>query len=448
MFNLQEIREMISEILGTEEKAYLIPAVCEKYGLDSGSEDEAYKSKRKYVLKRLASKDEESLYKIARQVARDYHSTTLLSALGLVNESGNVISNITRKNLIDGLNLLGNIPGKLDLIDFLKRIWMIEKMPSTDYRFTNAAGDIYQHMVNNDDWDYEYLFCSYLGLTDDTDEMFLFFLEQVVHPVIREPSEQEEYVKVINKHLAKDGYELKISEYISSYPLYRAIKISDGVVGNPKNLIFAANGPKPEIVLTDSINNNIEIVKNEEYCLVYDLPIPQTGLLWSDLVSWWANLSKKEISIELERQLYNRLFESLDSEPERLLFDTYYREYRNKTEGKFPALIPQVYLHYDPYTIKELKGNKRIERQRMDFLILFSNRERVVIEIDGKQHYSNDNGKANTEKYSQMVRTDRDLRLKGYEIYRFGGFELANFDGKQILESFFNKLFEKHRLEF
>ena len=47
-----------------------------------------------------------------------------------------------------------------------------------------------------------------------------------------------------------------------------------GGVGTPaKNLIFTANGPKPELVLRDAVNNDIEIVRNAEYCLVYDQPI-------------------------------------------------------------------------------------------------------------------------------------------------------------------------------
>ena len=38
-----------------------------------------------------------------------------------------------------------------------------------------------------------------------------------------------------------------------------------GVEGNTKNLIFAANGPKPDIVLRDAMSNDIEIVANSEY---------------------------------------------------------------------------------------------------------------------------------------------------------------------------------------
>ncbi|MBM6588925.1 hypothetical protein [Brevibacterium sp. RIT 803] len=52
-----------------------------------------------------------------------------------------------------------------------------------------------------------------------------------------------------------------------------------GGVGTPaKNLIFAANGPKPELVLRDAVNNDIEIVVDGEFCLVFDQPIPADGL--------------------------------------------------------------------------------------------------------------------------------------------------------------------------
>ena len=51
-----------------------------------------------------------------------------------------------------------------------------------------------------------------------------------------------------------------------------------GVDGELKNLIFAAVGPKPRIVLRDAINNVIEIVEGADRCLVYDRPLLPTGL--------------------------------------------------------------------------------------------------------------------------------------------------------------------------
>jgi hypothetical protein len=44
-----------------------------------------------------------------------------------------------------------------------------------------------------------------------------------------------------------------------------------------------------------------------------------------------------------------------------------------------------------------------------------------------------------------MVSEDRKLRLRGYEVYRFGGFELSETEvGKTILKGFFRALFDKH----
>lgn len=75
--------------------------------------------------------------------------------------------------------------------------------------------------------------------------------------------------------------------------LCRVIAVFDaagdaGVAGPVKNIIFAADGPKPEIVLRDAINNDIEITKNAEFCLVYDRPVDDGGLSWKALVAWWA----------------------------------------------------------------------------------------------------------------------------------------------------------------
>jgi hypothetical protein len=49
----------------------------------------------------------------------------------------------------------------------------------------------------------------------------------------------------------------------------------------------------------------------------------------------------------------------------------------------------------------------------MDFLLLAPNGRRVVIEVDGKQHYA-EGDKASPRLYSQMVAEDRRLQLRGY----------------------------------
>ena len=142
-------------------------------------------------------------------------------------------------------------------------------------------------------------------------------------------------------------------EVMKRYPseslqnIVNSFEIGLGVDGNVKNLIFAANGPKPKIVLSDSINNDILVVENSEYCLVYDLPFPDNGLTWEHLVEWWADANNLPFPCyDTEVNLYNRLLGSLESPPEILLFKAYFKRLRKEFGEGFPAIIPQVYLYY------------------------------------------------------------------------------------------------------
>lgn len=82
----------------------------------------------------------------------------------------------------------------------------------------------------------------------------------------------------------------------------------------------------------------------------------------------------------------------------------------------------------------------------MDFLLLLPHHVRVVIECDGKQHHADNDGRAAPRRYAAMMAEDRDLRLKGYEVYRFGGAELANDQAAEtLLGEFFDHLHQRHR---
>ena len=53
----------------------------------------------------------------------------------------------------------------------------------------------------------------------------------------------------------------------------------------------------------------------------------------------------------------------------------------------------------------------------MDFLMLLPNGVRVVLEVDGKQHYAGTDSKADPDKYAAMAAADRDLRLFRLQPY-------------------------------
>jgi len=101
-------------------------------------------------------------------------------------------------------------------------------MRSTDHRFKDAEGDIWQHMINNYDWEYDYLLFTYLDLLKCNNDTFLKFLETCIHPVVQYDEKQvSETLSEFNKYLTPDGYRLEVSSQISGRPVYKAVRFTD-----------------------------------------------------------------------------------------------------------------------------------------------------------------------------------------------------------------------------
>ena len=97
------------------------------------------------------------------------------------------ISQITRKDLFDAIIVEGiKWSGSLEEPEFLSRLYDLQSLPSTDNRFTDAAGDIWQHRINNWDWEDHWVFYDRrFQLMNGDDEILLRFLAESVHPVVR-----------------------------------------------------------------------------------------------------------------------------------------------------------------------------------------------------------------------------------------------------------------------
>ena len=199
-----------------------------------------------------------------------------------------------------------------------------------------------------------------------------------------------------------------------------------GVDGELKNIIFASTGPKPRIVLRDALNNVIEVVENEEYCLLYDRALTVSGLTWAELADWWGATQGLDAT---SRTLRSAAL-CTAAWPHRSVVRQRVRCFvptasgataRPRTEASNQSPPPQVYLHDDPRTRRERGGQPSVlMRERMDFLLLLPHGQRIVLEVDGKQHYA-DGDTASPRLYSEMVSEDRRLRLRGYEVYRSVG---------------------------
>jgi hypothetical protein len=141
------------------------------------------------------------------------------------------ISEVTRRGIFDWITLENlHWSGRLDDVDFLARIFDLANLPSTDGRFKDAAGDIWQHRINNGDWSDDWVFTdSRFGLLTGPDDTFLKFLRETVHPIVRsDVDEARKLVQLYNDHLKSDGWELFQASTISGRPVYDARRTDIG----------------------------------------------------------------------------------------------------------------------------------------------------------------------------------------------------------------------------
>jgi len=137
--------------------------------------------------------------------------------------ANNKISDVTRRHIADEMTI-GKLwyHGNQTEPDFLARLYDLKSLPSRDYRYTNAYDDIYQHMVNNNDWDEDWIYGDpRINLLNSDDEVYLRFLSATVHPRVRTDSEDvSKLVEIYNKHLAADGFEISQTDEISGKPIF------------------------------------------------------------------------------------------------------------------------------------------------------------------------------------------------------------------------------------
>lgn len=332
----------------------------------------------------------------------------------------------------------------------MDNLWILDDDPMVNISaFLGGAdhslrAEIKQHVYRNPgDWSTEYLFDK-LGVFEASGRRFALFLEGLASSEVRpDEAEQRCFVQIVNTILCRCGIEMRESDMEGGYPVFTVVSTHVAPKGRSKNLIFASS-VKPDIRFWDAVNNDIEIVTNADKVLVYDRPISGEGLRWRDLQSWWRDLRKIADDDHAKTTLYRRLCDSLpkNSPPQIQLFDTFYRGFSSAVPD-LPALLPEVWLHWDPKTVKE-RGTDALLRFRMDFLLLLPHGVRVVLEVDGKHHYTGADGRGEPARYASMVAADRALKLAGYEVYRFGSEELKENTGRRLVKKFFDTLFKRY----
>ena len=370
----------------------------------------------------------------------------------------NKISEIARKGIVDKLILIGQVPGNGTYRSFFQRVY--PKAAEIPYNGTFLLNEIARHCDSfPGDWGDDAGMFDVVDILHWSDQDFLYFCQEYVNPVFNRyiwDDEQEDRVNLqqscadaINLYLTDCGYELKPINRIGDKIEFELEELT-GVKGKIHNIVFAATR-KPEILLTDVLNHTVQIPVDESKYLLYDREVSTAGLTWGELLQWYnENHSSTEVS------LVDRLQEAVKNcgSPIEEQFFNCYLDVINAFGDTIPALLPQVYLYYDSKVQRE-RTIKIFDHQCMDFLMLFSGSQRVVIELDGIQHYSDGSVEcpgylyplpvASTSKYASMVSAQREMTLAGYEVYRFGGYEFQNIEeAHSMIVQFFTDLLSKN----
>lgn len=135
----------------------------------------------------------------------------------------NKISLKTRQNIFDFLQVEGFWwAGRLHESNFLSRMFDLENMPSYDDRFPNAAGDIWQHRFNNNDWENDWIFYDdRFNLLNCDDSKFLNFICEMIHPLVRSDKEEvNKLLQIFNDCLCNDNFEIVEKTRITNKPIF------------------------------------------------------------------------------------------------------------------------------------------------------------------------------------------------------------------------------------
>lgn len=425
-----------------------LPGICEQLGLPR---PEPGGSKRERMLSSFDAVADDVLPEVARQFILGFSPPaalrTQIQELLWATDPGPPIPKRFRRELARGLDHddLYSDAGKFDAL--IESLFEIEDDPLSDFfgaHRNTLRAQITQHVYRNPgDWTVEDLF-ERLGAYDCSDRRFCLLLEGMASANVRpDEAEQRRFVGRANELLRPCVVELRETGSDGGYPVFSIASLGS-VAGRPKNLIFASS-VKPDLRFRDAVNNDIEIVTNADHVLVYDEPMAGEGLRWRDLQRWWAAREQIVDQEEAKKTLYRRLRGSLPttSPPQAFFFESFFKVF-GRAVHHLPALLPEVWLHWDPRTVAE-RGAEALARFRMDFLLLLPHGTRVVVEIDGKQHFADEEGRASPKRYGAMVAADRELRLAGYEVYRFGATELESAElSCVVVKEFFTRLFARH----
>jgi hypothetical protein len=182
------------------------------------------------------------------------------------------ISEVTRRNIFDELRISNTRwSGRLSEIEFLARLYNLNKLRSTDFRqsISDAEADIYKHRVMNSDWGDDWVYAeSRFDLMYGPDETFLRFLCEMLHPVVRkDEDETESLLEMFNLNLNRDGWQIAVTAYISGRPVFSARRLFLKMDHSLNTLKNAVKGLSVEYISQQITRMQSSIVSDPELAI-------------------------------------------------------------------------------------------------------------------------------------------------------------------------------------
>lgn len=449
--DVARLRSLIDGVLLTLYRRYTekeLPALCERLGLPSLG---VGATKHERLVASLNACPDDRLPDVADAVLEqeelDQAERMALQDVLWLGRYHVQIPSRTRRELARDFDLSDHLGYPDRFMALMGRLWHLDNDPLSGWTTSaNSLRDrINRHVVRfQGDWSTEELF-EQLGAFEAPHPRFGAFLEGLASAaVLPDEQAQRRFVELANRHLQPVGVMLRQDGEVDGYPEFHLLQHGSGTARRPRNLIFSTLG-KPDIRFSSALDNDIEVAERADEVLVYDRPVGKEGLLWRHLLSWWQETRGIADQEQAKRSLYRRMEASLPqrSPGQKNLF-WHYHHANWDSLNDVPALLPEVWLHWDPKTLRE-RGTHAMQNLRMDFLMLLPGSRRVVLEVDGMQHYTrNDGTEPDSAKYAATMAADRDLKFRGYEVFRFGHDELRDHETAQpLLARFFDMLLDR-----
>jgi hypothetical protein len=175
----------------------------------------------------VESEINEALSAAVKQMSSDWFSVKIVPLMvgmrGRPDLQGNPLSKRAKRAIVARLKSDRIVwHGWLTPPEFLEPLFDLDMLPSTDGRFTEARGDIWQHTVNNDDWSLDWIFSDdRFNLVTGEDSIFLAFLERCLDSEVRSASEATTLAALFNNELRNDGWNLQTMELLGDEEKYR-----------------------------------------------------------------------------------------------------------------------------------------------------------------------------------------------------------------------------------